>query len=329
MADNIIKAEDLLTDEGFLAFCLQKENADNAYWESLMLNNPLQEKEILQAKALLDIIVMKEKSVTDQQQSSAYNRFVRATNQTPAVAVNKRVIPVFLRWSAAAAVIISIGLAFFYFRGDEKQNLQTPFGVVRQEKLPDGTAVTLNANSRVSFANNWNKAENREVWMEGEVFFDVFKTADRKPFIVHSGDLDIEVTGTRFNVHRRSGGTKVFLVEGGITLRSKPGADMVMKPGDYAEFSNGGIVKKAMADSMVTAWIDRKFVFDKTRMAEVARSLEEIYGVSISFSDGLVADKTISGILPNDNLSVLLEALEAAYGFSIVSKDKEIVIGSK
>jgi transmembrane sensor len=329
MADNILKAEDLLTDEGFLAYYLKKDSADFAYWEGLKKDNPLQENEILKAFALMEMIILAEKPVSAEQQSKAYQRFISANSQTAVKEVNQRRIPALLRWSAAAAVLISIGIAFYFNTSQQKESIQTQFGEIKKEKLPDGTGVIINANSRISFSENWEESEKREVWMDGEVYFDVVKTAEKKPFIVHTAELDVEVTGTRFNVNRRSATNKVFLVEGSIVLHSKQTASTALAPGDYAELNTSGLAKKAATDAGFTAWIDRKFIFDKTSMAEVARSLEEIYGKTISFSDDQVSNKTISGILPNDNLTVLLDALEAAYGLSIVSKDKEIVIGSK
>ncbi len=329
MAENIIKAEDLLTNEGFLAFCLHKEDADVSYWEDLMKSNPLQEKEILQAQALLESVVLKEKPVSTGQQTRAYEKFMGATIKPIQLDSNKKTIPMLLRLSIAAAAIVTIGLAAYFIFTQPKETLQTVYGERKQEKLSDGSIVTLNANSRISYKKDFETSGIREVWMDGEVYFEVNKSPDRKPFIVHTDELDIEVTGTRFNVHRRGAATKVFLVEGGVTLHSKQTGPVVMVPGEFAEPGNRGMEKRAIEGATVTAWIDSKFIFDKTTMAEVARSLGEIYNVKVTFSDDQVAGKMISGILPNDNLSVLLDALEAAYGFSIVSKDKEIIIGSK
>ena len=329
MAENIIKAEDLLTDEGFLAFCLNRGDADITYWEGLKKSSPLQEKEILQAKALLELLVLKEKPVSNQQQARAYDKFKAATIKPKQLELRKKTIPMIVRLSIAAAVIVTIGLAGYFIFNVPKETLQTVYGELKQQKLSDGSTVILNANSRISYARDFEKAGKREIWMEGEVYFEVSKTADRKPFVVHTDELDIEVTGTKFNVHRRGNATKVFLVEGGVMLHTKQSVPVALVPGDFAELSARGMEKKAIGGSAVTAWLDKEFCFIKTPMAEVARSMEEIYNVTITFSDDQISGKMVSGILPNDNLSVLLETLEAAYGFSIVSKDKEIIIGSK
>jgi len=64
--------------------------------------------------------------------------------------------------------------------------------------LPDGSEVYLTKGSRLNYTENFNK-ELREVSIKGEAFFTVTSNPD-KPFIVHTGEAKIKVTGTSFNV---------------------------------------------------------------------------------------------------------------------------------
>ena len=64
--------------------------------------------------------------------------------------------------------------------------------------LPDGSEVYLTKGSRLKYSENFNK-ELREVSIKGEAFFTVISNPD-KPFIVHTGEAKIKVTGTSFNV---------------------------------------------------------------------------------------------------------------------------------
>ncbi len=74
-------------------------------------------------------------------------------------------------------------------------------------------------------------------------------------------------------------------------------------------------------------WKDKKLFFDrKTPLRIAAQQIEELYGVKISLENTRVGDKPISGIMMNDNLDVLLQALEAATEFHIVRKNNEILI---
>ena len=80
-------------------------------------------------------------------------------------------------WYAAAAAIIA--LAFFGTRfliNTPAPQIATTFGEIKQQQLPDGTEVFLNANSNVSYKNNWIEGTAREVWIKGEAFFHYFES---------------------------------------------------------------------------------------------------------------------------------------------------------
>ncbi len=43
-------------------------------------------------------------------------------------------------------------------------------------------------------------AKGREVWLEGEGYFEVAPQQSKAPFLVHAGTLDVNVLGTSFNI---------------------------------------------------------------------------------------------------------------------------------
>ena len=65
--------------------------------------------------------------------------------------------------------------------------------------LPDGSVVTVNSDSRVSYGKNFN-GKKRMVELVGEAFFNVAKDPSA-PFYVKVGNLTIQAVGTAFNVH--------------------------------------------------------------------------------------------------------------------------------
>jgi ferric-dicitrate binding protein FerR (iron transport regulator) len=99
-------------------------------------------------------------------------------------------------YSAAASILIAIALLFLFLNN---KKASSPTAGVKQPQisevsarpgsrskliLPDGTQVWLNAESRITYLNTFNKAL-REVNLEGEAYFDVTHDASR-PFIVHT-----------------------------------------------------------------------------------------------------------------------------------------------
>jgi ferric-dicitrate binding protein FerR (iron transport regulator) len=185
----------------------------------------------------------------------------------------------------------------------------------------------LNANTTLDYK-KWKDGTDREVWVNGEAFFHVKKTAQKNKFIVHTGNFDVVVTGTRFNVINRDNKSNVLLTEGSVIINSK-GQEVHMKPGDYVEFNSTGIQKKAINNALVLAWTEHKFFFENTPMKEVASLVTGFYGIKVTLADESVKADSISGIMSNDNLEVFLQALEGLAKYDVEKSDKEILIRKK
>ena len=112
---------------------------------------------------------------------------------------------------------------------------KTNYGEILNIKLQDGSDVTLNSNSSLSY----NKNESRKVWLTGEAFFQVDKkVVTNAKFWVITDDLSVEVYGTSFNVNTKKKKTDVFLEEGSIWLSLKNGENKKMIPGNYISYSS-------------------------------------------------------------------------------------------
>jgi ferric-dicitrate binding protein FerR (iron transport regulator) len=67
-------------------------------------------------------------------------------------------------------------------------------------------------------------------------------------------------------------------------------------------------------------------VFDNTPLRELVLIIHDQYGVDVKLAEDSIGDKTISGIMQNDSLDNLLQALEGTGDFDVVKKDKDIII---
>jgi ferric-dicitrate binding protein FerR (iron transport regulator) len=227
-------------------------------------------------------------------------------------------------WIAAACLLILVTAGWFITRFliPGKPELRTDFGQIKEHQLPDGTLVTMNANSNLSYSPVWKDGTDREVWVNGEAFFQVKKTPMKSRFIVHTSRFDIMVTGTQFNVVNRKDRVNVLLKEGSIVLHARDGKIMNLEPGDYAEYNcNNQLEKKPVRHESVLAWKEQKLVFDKTPLNELVTIINEQYGVRVTLADIPTGNRTISGILPNNNLDVLLKSLEATGDFDVFRAD--------
>ena len=115
-----------------------------------------------------------------------------------------RFIPGLMKYAALAILLIGIGsILFEYLPGTTNRNKNfTEISVLRGSKtqmtLADGSKVWLNAGSTVKYGNNYNK-QNRDVFLEGEAYFEVAKNR-KKPFNVFAGGIVVHALGTIFNV---------------------------------------------------------------------------------------------------------------------------------
>jgi transmembrane sensor len=323
--------EELLSDGSFLAWYFKTDPLATEKWNNLIAHDPVQRKLVNEAVQLLQTITIKEQSVDVQRLNNAETRLTNATINTdgdqqlaPVVAIRSRKY----KWWAAAAIIFltSVGV-WQYFRSTDKLAIQTAYGETRQDVLPDGSQVMLNANTTLNFK-KWSEGSDREVWVKGEAFFHVKKTAQKNRFIVHTGNFDVVVTGTQFNVINRNNKNNVLLKEGSVIIQHE-GQEVHMKPGEYVEFNNTGIQKKDINNAPVLAWTEHKFIFENTPMKEVASLVTELYGIKVTLADEACLTDSISGIMSNDNLDVFIQALEAFPKYDVVKSEKEILIRRK
>jgi len=335
MSKNFEKMEDVLADDLFIAWYCREDESKVKEWENRIAANPQYQHLAQQATEFMNSLPATEKPVHAEKIEAALrnlNTRLDQTEETPVLPLtttrSKR------RWWMAAAavavfVIISSSLLLFDF-SPKKSAYVTPYGQLEKHELPDGSVVTLNANSSVKLSGEWTGENDRELWLNGEAFFKVSKTKKKNRFIVHTGQLDVIVTGTQFNVVNRNNRTSVLLTEGSVTILTKDGKQTMMKPGDFVELDNNDLVqKKAVNPENITAWTDKKLVFEDTPMEKAAETIKDLYGVDVELSNQQARNIVLTAVMPNDNLEVLLHAIEASMGCTIARDGNKIIITGK
>jgi transmembrane sensor len=329
MVNDYQNPEDLLTSEQFLAWYYKSDPQLAKSWETWMQVHPESRLLVQQASSILEEIkASKEKPVAAERVAAAESQLMSAIVKGYDIKREKKSAKL-IWWIASVAAIVVIFLSIGLLRPFHKEaGFKTQFGEIKVQHLPDGSAVTLNANTRITVSDDWSHGKDREVWLKGEAFFHVKRTAEKSRFIVHTSRFDIIVTGTQFFVVNRKDKTNVFLKEGSITVKDENGGSIQMKPGEFVAFENSTdlVEKKTVNDNQVTAWKDKKLVFDHTSLKDVASIIEDHYGVKVTIDDNTNSSQTISGIMPNDNLDVLLNSLEATSEFEIEKGSAGIVI---
>lgn len=196
--------------------------------------------------------------------------------------------------------------------------------------LPDGTKVYLNADSKLSYGRHFN-GKQRVVELIGEAYFEVAKDP-QSPFIVKSGDIQVQAFGTSFNVEAYPGSDKIatYLSEGSVVV-SSPQQTTRLFPGEVAVYSllNTRITKKRNEDSRVyLAWKSNEMVFNNEPISNIIKLLERNYNVKFEIKSDKLNEISFTGTLKNSSLQSTLYALQFTSDISFVRKENVIEIYS-
>jgi len=319
---NFNSIEEVIANENFQAWFYRQDEEKAMLWEHWLLQHPGSAPLVEQSIAFLKASRLEDSPVADKQVDAAYDRLQTALDAAPVVSMRRR------RWwipAAAALILLLAGLAWWQ-SGPGKTVLDSNYGKLSAYNLPDGSQVLLNAHSQLTMSQEWEKGHDREVWLNGEAFFKVQKTPMKNRFIVHTKTMDIIVTGTQFNAVCRDDESSVLLTEGSVTIRTPDGREIHMKPGDFVQLENNIPARKPADQEKILAWKQAKLDFENTPMSEVEKIITRHYGIKVTLADQSLANKTISGVMPNDNLDMLIQSLEATGEFRITKGNNEIII---
>ncbi|MEO6686920.1 MAG: FecR domain-containing protein [Dyadobacter sp.] len=190
--------------------------------------------------------------------------------------------------------------------------IRTPRGGQYQIVLTDGSHVWLNAASSIRFPTAF-AGQERRVTITGEAYFEVAKNS-KKPFIVTSGEEEIKVLGTHFNVmaYEDEDAVKTTLLEGSV-LVSQAGRSVVLSPGQQASVSQGSSRKVSVLNGVDVekemAWKNGYFQFENENLESVMRQVSRWYDVDVTY-EGTLAKDNYTGRLPrNSNISKVFKIL--------------------
>lgn len=236
----------------------------------------------------------------------------------------------------AASVALLLGLGGWLV-GDQVlyRTYRTGYGQISTIALPDGSQVTLNANSQLEVPRFGFGPFSRRVTLKGEANFTVVHTADHKKFVVlaDSPRFQVEVLGTEFNVFSRKRATRVGLYRGQVKVLYGPSAQpprsLTMAPGDLVTLEKGRQtlqVKKVRHPENFAAWQQGRFIFERTPLSEIQAMLQENYGLAVVLQGPGLAGQTVSGSFRASSVNELLEALAETLELNVSRHQHHIVL---
>ena len=197
----------------------------------------------------------------------------------------------------------------------------------------DGSSVHLNAGTTIRFPVKFLKGQPREVFLDGEAFFDIIKD-EKQAFIVQANRLRTKVYGTKFNVnsYRNNDLDQIVLQAGSVGVKSngeqtKTSAEILLKPNEIAILDKTDLLYKQKVDiKSHIAWVKGVFMFKNERFEDIFKKLERHYDVSIQINQPALNDSRYTGTFDIETIAEVLKTFSQLKGFSYEIDNKKITI---
>ena len=200
-----------------------------------------------------------------------------------------------------------------------------PRGEEYKLTLSDGTTVWLNSESQLTYPVAFN-GNNRELRLEGEAYFDVAKDQS-KPFIVHTRQFDIRVTGTQFNVRTYLDEPEsATLTEGHIQLEK--GSEIhLLVPGQQAIVGTHSVTVSQVNPEEAIAWRYEAFCFKQCRLENIMNELGRWYDLEIFYLNPRFKELHFTAwFRRNSSISEVIEVLEKTQKIKVELKGKTLTV---
>ncbi len=224
-------------------------------------------------------------------------------------------------YGIAATIALLLATVFLFISQDSTRVFESGYGQITKVDLPDGSIVTLNSRSSLSY--NEDKWESdRLVKFEGEGFFEV---ESGSKFIVETSNGKVSVLGTQFNVYSVGTFFESTCYEGKVSVVLQD-LNTILEKGQSIRKIDNNPPESIEVASTIPAWLSGTSSFKSTPIKYVLITLENQYGVEFAgapIDNGLV----FSGSFPNDDLDVALKIVLGSFRIDYqIEDDKTIIV---
>jgi transmembrane sensor len=323
------QTEDFLMDDYFIEWMVRPSPETFRFWEDFKIRNPLQLVELDRAISLYRALELNNQYLTAGEKRILKEKIWSQVNEEAKRRRGKFFLVPWIKVAAAIALLVVAGISVYRYSVSKRMVLiETAYAERHEVTLPDASVISMNGNTFLRYPRDFKDV--REVWLEGEAFFQV-KDLSEKKFVVHTEGLDIEVLGTSFNVDNRESVTKVVLNTGKIKVQvngDSRNENVLMKPGDMIEYKKetSTLVKQVVNPELYSAWKKDTLDFNRVSVSDVARTLEERYGYRITIADPSLGRKFFTGRFSSKDIDIVITAMEKALGMEAVYEGKKKMI---
>lgn len=347
---------ELVLNPEFRKWVLHPTPESNDIWQNYRAKNPTAIQDMELAKELLLDLFSSQYPLQQSEFHEVWHQIDAQTEKEENERKDPKVIPINrlsdatrgttekANWSilrgigrVAAILMFILGLGFLASKSIQTEPIvdqsvpikfkvyTTPPGVKSSVTLGDGTKVLLNSGSVLRYNENV-FPEKRDVFLEGEAFFDVYQDPD-SPFTVKTGKVCTTALGTSFNIRAyQEENLLVSLITGkvAIAVPHRNGDQIVLDPKESLKIQpeNGDFLRIALDEDEVMGWTRKMIVFNNTELSTAIRTLENWYGVTFHFQNEPKPDMYLEGKFYNETLENVLDGLGYTAGLDFeIEKD--------
>ena len=243
------------------------------------------------------------------------------------------------RIAASVAVFIGVGSWLYSINAVEKIKCHflynqsvTKNGECRIVNLSDGTQIYLNTGSVLKYPKTF-EGHYREVYLEGEAFFDVAKDKNH-PFIIHTPKMNTQVIGTSFNIqaYDNQKNEEVAVVTGKVAVKSlETNQKVFITPGQKISLEKDkNIMQQHKIDiAKISTWRNNSFYFDNMVLSEVIATLSRNYNIKIELKNNALQNLKINAgfekLTSEEVITLLCNIIDATYS----KENSTYIINSK
>ena len=316
----MLTIEELLVDDRFVEWVLSGGQEYDAHWQEWIQQNDTHLALVEKAREL--VLQLREPTPTVPSTEAAWQQLQQQLYLRPKV---RRITN---WWKIAAAIGVLFSLAWLLW--PQQPQYRTAFGEIEQIELPDGTIVDLRANSTLWWNGQWASNGIREVYLNGEAYFQVASATEHSgmAFVVKAEPLQVKVLGTSFNMVNRDKRTAVTLIEGKVQVQAPSGATSELKPNEHYSWQTSSQQDEIQMISdarLYTSWREQVWYFEQTSLREIAQQLEHDYGKVVIVKNAQLAEKKLSGSAPAKNLESLIKGISTSLGIQVEIRSDRII----
>lgn len=225
------------------------------------------------------------------------------------------------RWVQGGLIFAAVaGLAFgagLWWTG--RGVYETAVGEQRLVQLSDGSAVTLDTDSRlrVRYA-----GDERRIYLDrGQALFEVERDP-RRPFRVSAGETQVTAIGTTFDVRRIGDAVRVTLVSGVVEVAGEGRASppLRMRQGQQTRVSDRGTQTRAVDTAPETSWADGRLIFHDMPLETAVYEMNRYLTDKIEIDDPGIRAVAVNGVFRIGDREAFVAASSDVMGLAASTK---------